>query len=76
MSLDETLRRHTTRPQAAEFTAEDMRGWYTQRDLLGFGDEHVIGEASGLDASIAHIAAVAGLPLSGRTEDFLPIAVR
>lgn len=76
VSLDETLRRHTTRPQAAEFTPEDMRGWYTQRDLLGFGDEHVIGEASDIEASIAHIAAVTGLPLTGRTEDFLPTAVR
>jgi adenylate kinase family enzyme len=76
VSLDETLRRHTTRPQAAEFTPENMRSWYSERDLLGFGDEHVIGEASGLEASIALIAAIAGLPLTGRTEDFLPTTVR
>lgn len=72
VSLEETLRRHATRPQAAEFTPEDMRGWYAERDLLGFGDEHVIGEASDLETGIARIADMAGLPLTGRTEDFVP----
>src|SRR5687768_3072951 len=72
VGLDETLRRHATRPQAAEFTPGQMRGWYTPRDLLGFGDEQVIGESSGLAATVAHIAATAGLPLTANDEDFPP----
>ena len=31
VSLDETLRRHATRPQATEFGPDDLRGWYCQR---------------------------------------------
>jgi predicted kinase len=72
VSLDETLRRHATRPQAAEFTPEQMRGWYAPRDLLGFGDEQIIGESSGLAATVAHIAATARLPLTGNDDDFVP----
>jgi predicted kinase len=66
VSLDETLRRHTTRPQAAEFTPAEMRGWYTPRDLLGFDDEQVIPQSSSLAATVARIAATADLPLLGR----------
>jgi predicted kinase len=63
VSLTETLRRHATRPQANEFTTDDMRGWYAPRDLLGVAGEHVIPESSPLDETVVHIAAVAGLPL-------------
>jgi hypothetical protein len=62
VSLDETLRRHTTRPQATEFTPDDMRGWFAGRDLLG-GDEHVVPESSTLEDTVAFIAATADLPL-------------
>jgi len=63
VSLDETLRRHATRPQAAEFTPAEMRGWYVHRDLLGLDDEHVVPESSTFAATVAFIAATAGLPL-------------
>jgi predicted kinase len=46
VSLEETLRRHRTRPQAAEFTADQMRSWYQAEDLLRFTGERVIPEAS------------------------------
>ncbi len=72
VSLEETLRRHALRPQATEFTAEDMRGWYIPRDLLGLTDECVVSEASSIEATITHIAAVADLPLNAQDEDFLP----
>jgi hypothetical protein len=68
VSLAETLRRHRTRPQAAEFTAADMRGWYVRRDLLGVDDEQVIAESATLDETVARIAATAGLPLAAREE--------
>ncbi len=56
-SLDETLRRHVTRPQAAEFTAEDMRDWYRPRDLLTSVRERVIPEASTLAETVRAIVA-------------------
>jgi predicted kinase len=46
--FEETLRRHATRPQAAEFTAEQMRGWYRPLDLLPDGCEQIIGPDSTL----------------------------
>jgi hypothetical protein len=33
--LDETLRRHATRSQSTQFTADDMRGWYVHHDFVG-----------------------------------------
>lgn len=57
VSFDETLRRHQQRPQATEFTPEDMRGWYLHRDLLGIPAEHVISEDSTLDDTTRLIAA-------------------
>ncbi len=39
VSLEETLRRHATRPQATEFSGEDMHGWYLPHDVLGVEGE-------------------------------------
>jgi hypothetical protein len=61
VSLEETLRRHGTRPQAAEFTTDQMRGWYRAEDLLHFTGERVIPEASTIDETVAYIAATTGL---------------
>jgi deoxyadenosine/deoxycytidine kinase len=52
VSLDETLRRHATRPQATEFGPEEMRGWYCQRDLLSSIHERVIPETSTLEQTV------------------------
>jgi predicted kinase len=65
ISLEETLRRHETRPQRAEFSAADMRGWYQPRDLLATVAERVIPEASTLDETVCTILAETGL-LSAR----------
>ena len=46
VSIEETLRRHATRPQASEFAPGDMRGWYRPRDLLAAVPEQVIPETS------------------------------
>jgi len=56
VSMDETLRRHTTRPEAAEFGADQMRSWYRPRDLLGGICECVVGEASSLHETTTMIA--------------------
>jgi hypothetical protein len=51
----ETLRRHATRPQAAEFGPEYMRGLYTQRDFLSFTEERVVEETSSLESTVARL---------------------
>jgi len=72
VSLAETLRRHLTRPQASEFTAEHMSGWYAAHDVLGLPDELVLPETTGLNEVVKTIAAAAGLPQTGRDDDLLP----
>jgi hypothetical protein len=57
VSLEETLRRHATRPQADEFGPDDMRQWHRPRDLLGVIREHVIPEISTLQETTRLILA-------------------
>ncbi|EEP73563.1 hypothetical protein MCAG_03890 [Micromonospora sp. ATCC 39149] len=73
VSLPETLRRHLTRPQASDFTAEQMSGWYVARDILGWPDELILAETTTLEGTVEVIAAAAGLPQTGRDDDLLPI---
>lgn len=54
-SLEETLRRHQTRPQHAEFGAEQMREWYRHLDLLPGEHETVIPEHSPLQATVREV---------------------
>ncbi|WP_433302344.1 kinase [Actinoplanes sp. CA-030573] len=56
----ETVRRHRERPEAG-FTADDMRGWYTEHDVLGIPGEHIIGEESSLDRTVTTILHSSGL---------------
>jgi predicted kinase len=74
VSYAETIRRHAGRPQASQFTAEDMRGWYLERDVLGVPGEVVIPQSVGEHGVVSLIAATAGLDLAGRDEDWLPSA--
>ncbi|MFD8788523.1 AAA family ATPase [Kitasatospora sp. NPDC059599] len=67
VDFDETVRRHATRPWAAEVSAQDMAGWYRPHDLLPDGLEHVIGPDSSLDASVERILADSGLVPPGWT---------
>ena len=57
----ETLRRHATKPQAAEYGEREMRGWFRERDLLPGGLERVIPAASSLDETVRRIMADSGL---------------
>lgn len=61
VSLDETLRRHATRPQAAEFSPARMRDWYRPRDLLASVTEQVIPQSSTLRQTTELILAQARL---------------
>lgn len=57
VSMDESLRRHVGRPQAADFGPDDMRGWHRPQDLLSAVKEHVIPETSDLRETISLILA-------------------
>ncbi|MEV0456619.1 kinase [Catellatospora methionotrophica] len=70
--FDETVRRHSTRPQVTEFTADQMRGWYRAADVLGVDGEHVIGPASTFGDSVALIAARSGLAAASPRPDAEP----
>lgn len=74
VTLPETLRRHTTRPEASEFTCENMISWYSPRDILGWPDELVIDETSPIEDTITAIVTSTGLPQTGRDDDLLTAA--
>jgi predicted kinase len=57
VSLEETFRRHATRPLAAEVSPDQMRDWYRPRDLLGEIRERIIPETSTLAQTTALILA-------------------
>lgn len=60
VSLEETLRRHGTRQSAHLSTEQDMRGWYRDKDLLGYDFEHVIPERSSPAQTLARIRQMVG----------------
>lgn len=41
ISLEETLRRHETRPDSHEFGGAQMREWYIEKDVLDFPHEKI-----------------------------------
>jgi predicted kinase len=61
VTLTESLQRHGGRPQATEFTIDDMRRWYLERDILGLPGEIVVPESSTLEQTIAIIQETSGL---------------
>jgi hypothetical protein len=52
VSFDETVRRHATRPQAAEFTVEQMAGWFQPDDLLRVHGEIVVPQESTAEQTV------------------------
>jgi hypothetical protein len=66
VSLNETFRRHATRPLAAEVSPGQMRDWYRPRDLLGGACERVIPETCTLTETTALILADTRLLLADR----------
>jgi predicted kinase len=59
--LEETVRRHATRPKATAFTAEDMATWYHPTDLLDDPPETVIDQTSSLQTTVNRILTEADL---------------
>ncbi|GAA1748715.1 kinase [Streptomonospora arabica] len=61
VSFAGSMRRHATRPQAAEFGEDEMRAWYVAHDLVPGLDEVVIGEESTLAATVEQVLGETGL---------------
>ncbi|MGW3415043.1 AAA family ATPase [Streptomyces sp. NPDC000888] len=59
--FEETLRRHATKPQAAEYGEAELREWYRPRDLLPGAVETVLGAGSALTDTVEHIVRESGL---------------
>ncbi|MCM4081871.1 AAA family ATPase [Actinoplanes sp. TRM88002] len=64
VSFDESLRRHTGRPDLAHIDAATLRSWYTPSDLLGVEGEQVIAEESSLEDTVTAILHDSGLATS------------
>ena len=60
--FEETVRRHATRRQAAEFTPEEMRAWYVERDLLPGDVETVIPAEHSLAETVEQVLRDLALP--------------
>ncbi|MCK9794223.1 AAA family ATPase [Isoptericola sp. 4D.3] len=56
----ETVRRHGTRSQSAEFTPTDMARWWDTDDKLGCEGEVVVGAASTVDETVASLLTAMG----------------
>lgn len=58
---EETLRRHATKPQAAEYGADLMRQWFKPLDLLPQVNEHRLDETLSLDQMTEMVLERSGL---------------
>ncbi|GAA1501630.1 kinase [Dactylosporangium maewongense] len=61
VDFDETVRRHHTRAEPIPVTAEQMREWYSPRDLLGTAGEQVIAQDTTFDDTVSTILRNSGL---------------
>ena len=74
VSFAETLRRHSSRPQAAEFGLDDMRTWFRPLDLLTSIEERVISECSSLQETVGRVLADCGLQPRPRSREARALA--
>lgn len=55
LSLEETLRRHQTKPNSHEFGEEQMREWYTEKDTLKLSNEVIFTDKQSEDEVLQSI---------------------
>lgn len=53
--FQETLRRHRTKPNCGDFGEEEMRGWWKERDYIGFIPEKALTADVGLEEAVERI---------------------
>jgi hypothetical protein len=63
--FEETMRRHATRPQAAEFGRAEVLSWYRERDLRPARIGRIIPSTSSLNATARLIMSDAGWAVRG-----------
>jgi predicted kinase len=61
VSLEETLRRHATKPIAHEVGEHQLREWYREGNVTGFPGETIVPESATLEEAVALIVSRAGL---------------
>lgn len=55
LPLEETLLRHNTKPNRADFGEADMRRWWKEKDYIGIIPEKIIGEDESLVEAVDRI---------------------
>ena len=55
LPFEETLRRHETKPNRFEFGEEAMRGWWKEKDYIGFIPEETFREDVSLEMAVERI---------------------
>lgn len=55
LPFEETLRRHQARPKSNEFGEEEMRGWWREKDYIGFVKEDVITAEETLESVVERV---------------------
>lgn len=59
--LEETLKRHATKPNAHEFGEKEMREWYKPNQQTGFTTEKIIPETFTVDDAVKQILSETGI---------------
>lgn len=62
-SLEETLKRHASKPNAHEFGQRELTAWYQNHDVTNFANEIIIPESSTEDQTVLQILHHCNLPL-------------
>lgn len=52
LPFDETLKRHAAKERRFEFGEAEMRGWWVEKDYIGFIPETLIGKEMSFDAVV------------------------
>ena len=55
LPFEETLKRHQTRNKAGSFGEEEMRGWWREKDYIGFVKEEVITKEEAMEDIVERI---------------------
>ncbi|WP_242223812.1 hypothetical protein [Bacillus cereus group sp. BfR-BA-01380] len=55
ISLKETIARHKTKPNAADFGESELTAWYTDNDFLDLPNEKIISETMSVDETVEMI---------------------
>ncbi len=55
ISFEETLRRHSAKPNAHEFGEKEMATWYRKKNVTGFSGEKLIPESFSLEETVRMI---------------------